>query len=206
MQPSPMPDSTQPPSSPTADRDVDIVVVGFGFSAIPLLRELERTGDDFVVISESEGGSIWHTLEREGRLARVGAEAVEGRRLGERDAERGGGAPPERDARHRDARPLRRAAERDEHDARTAQRAHAVAASTKPYQVLRLDARERAVARRIPEAQAAGGGAAQAGASLFGAAVGKVAGTQYCPESSSEEYSLSDNDGEHEGGKVAVTV
>lgn len=86
----------------------------------------------------------------------------------------------------------RQQGERDEHDARIAQRAHAVAASTKPYQVLRLDARERAVARRIPEAQAAGGGAAQAGASLFGAAVGKVAGT--------------DSDGEHEGGKVAVTV
>jgi hypothetical protein len=56
---------------------------------------------------------------------------------------------------------------------------------------------------RIPEAQAAGGAAGQAGASLLGAAVGKV---KYCPESSSEEYSLSDNDGDHEGGKVAVTV
>ena len=56
-------------AEPTAStRDVDIVVVGFGFSAIPLLRELERTGEDFVVLEKSEGGTVWHRLERDGKL------------------------------------------------------------------------------------------------------------------------------------------
>ncbi len=55
------------PNTTTPATDIDIVIVGFGFSCIPLLRELERTGEKYVIVSE-QGGSIWAKLEREGRL------------------------------------------------------------------------------------------------------------------------------------------
>jgi hypothetical protein len=45
----------------------EVLVVGFGFSAIPLLRELERDGIDHLVVSAGDG-SIWDKLERHGRL------------------------------------------------------------------------------------------------------------------------------------------
>jgi hypothetical protein len=44
-----------------------VLIIGFGFSAIPLIRELERDGIDYVVVSSGEG-SIWDRLERHGRL------------------------------------------------------------------------------------------------------------------------------------------
>ena len=44
----------------------DIVIVGMGFSVIPLLRELKRTGQEFLIVSGDN--SIWKNMEREGRL------------------------------------------------------------------------------------------------------------------------------------------
>jgi hypothetical protein len=44
-----------------------VLIIGFGLSVIPLLRELERDGIDYTIIS-SGGGSIWDRLERHGRL------------------------------------------------------------------------------------------------------------------------------------------
>src|SRR5262245_10230373 len=44
-----------------------VLIIGFGFSAIPLIRELERDGIDYVVVSDGEG-SLWDRLERHGRL------------------------------------------------------------------------------------------------------------------------------------------
>ncbi len=44
----------------------ETLIIGFGFSAIPLIRELERDGKDYLVISE--GKSIWCQLEERGRL------------------------------------------------------------------------------------------------------------------------------------------
>ncbi|MFG6107393.1 thioredoxin reductase [Leptothoe sp. EHU-05/26/07-4] len=45
----------------------DVVVVGFGFSAIPLIRELISTGIDFRIIS-ADGNSVWDRLNKSGRL------------------------------------------------------------------------------------------------------------------------------------------
>src|SRR5262245_19058067 len=45
----------------------EVLIIGFGFSAIPLLRELERNGIDHLVVSAGDG-SIWDKLERHGRL------------------------------------------------------------------------------------------------------------------------------------------
>jgi hypothetical protein len=45
----------------------EVLIIGFGFSAIPLLRELERDGIDHLVVSAGDG-SIWDKLERHGRL------------------------------------------------------------------------------------------------------------------------------------------
>ncbi len=44
----------------------EVLIIGFGFSVIPLLRELERDGIDYVVISSGE--SIWDKLEKHARL------------------------------------------------------------------------------------------------------------------------------------------
>src|SRR3954447_10275797 len=46
---------------------LEVTIVGFGFSAVPLVRELERTGTPYTVIS-SDFASIWDGLERSGRL------------------------------------------------------------------------------------------------------------------------------------------
>ena len=54
----------------TSDDEIistQVLIIGFGFSAIPLIRELERDGIDYVVVSGGEG-SIWDRLERHGRL------------------------------------------------------------------------------------------------------------------------------------------
>jgi hypothetical protein len=45
----------------------EVLIVGFGFSVIPLIRELERDGINYIVVSSGEG-SIWDKLERNGRL------------------------------------------------------------------------------------------------------------------------------------------
>jgi hypothetical protein len=46
---------------------IDVVVVGFGFSAVPLIRELESTGTTYTIIS-AEGNSVWDGLSKSGRL------------------------------------------------------------------------------------------------------------------------------------------
>jgi hypothetical protein len=48
-------------------KETDILLVGFGFSAIPLVRELDLSGVDYTMISE-EDGSIWAAFARSGRL------------------------------------------------------------------------------------------------------------------------------------------
>jgi hypothetical protein len=53
----------------TADEkpmSTEVLIVGFGFSVIPLIRELERDGVDYTIISSGE--SIWDRLEKHGRL------------------------------------------------------------------------------------------------------------------------------------------
>ena len=44
-----------------------VIIVGFGLSAIPLVRELERTGTEFICISET-GDTVWDLLSASGRL------------------------------------------------------------------------------------------------------------------------------------------
>ncbi|MGH7789407.1 MAG: thioredoxin reductase [Candidatus Binatia bacterium] len=48
-------------------KETDILLVGFGFSAVPLLRELDLSGVDYTIISEKDG-SIWASLARSDRL------------------------------------------------------------------------------------------------------------------------------------------
>ena len=48
-------------------KETDVLLVGFGFSAIPLLRELDLSGVRYSIISEKDG-SIWATLARSGGL------------------------------------------------------------------------------------------------------------------------------------------
>jgi len=50
----------------TRTRCVDTLIVGGGFSSIPLLRELERENREFIIVSE--GKSIWADLEQHQRL------------------------------------------------------------------------------------------------------------------------------------------
>jgi hypothetical protein len=45
----------------------EVLIIGFGLSAIPLIRELERDGINYAVVSNGDG-SIWDKLERHGRL------------------------------------------------------------------------------------------------------------------------------------------
>ena len=45
----------------------EVLIIGFGLSAIPLIRELERDGIDYAVVSDGDG-SIWDKLEKHGRL------------------------------------------------------------------------------------------------------------------------------------------
>jgi hypothetical protein len=44
----------------------EVLIIGYGFSVIPLISELERDGVDYVVVSSGE--SIWDKLEKYGRL------------------------------------------------------------------------------------------------------------------------------------------
>jgi hypothetical protein len=46
--------------------DIDVCIVGFGFTQIPLILELERTNTNFCIIST--GGSVWAGLEKVDRL------------------------------------------------------------------------------------------------------------------------------------------
>lgn len=48
-------------------QETDVLLVGFGFSAIPLLRELDRSGVDYTIVSEKDG-SVWARLERSGGI------------------------------------------------------------------------------------------------------------------------------------------
>ena len=48
-------------------RRFHVVVVGFGLSAIPLIRELERTGVEYICLSGA-GDTIWDSLSASGRL------------------------------------------------------------------------------------------------------------------------------------------
>jgi hypothetical protein len=44
----------------------DVLIIGFGLSAMPLIRELEKDGVNYVIVSNGE--SIWDKLEKHGRL------------------------------------------------------------------------------------------------------------------------------------------
>lgn len=48
-------------------KEVNILLVGFGFSAIPLVRELDLSGLAYTIVSERDG-SIWAKLARSGGL------------------------------------------------------------------------------------------------------------------------------------------
>jgi hypothetical protein len=48
-------------------KETDVLLVGFGFSAIPLLRELDLSGVNYTIISEKDG-SIWASLTRSGGI------------------------------------------------------------------------------------------------------------------------------------------
>src|SRR5450631_2940162 len=50
------------------DHDVKTLIVGFGFSCVPLLRELDRTGEKYLIVSEKIPNPIWANLKRNGRL------------------------------------------------------------------------------------------------------------------------------------------
>jgi len=41
----------------------DVLIIGFGLSAIPLIRELERDNVNYAVVSGGDG-SIWDRLEK----------------------------------------------------------------------------------------------------------------------------------------------
>jgi hypothetical protein len=44
----------------------EVLIIGLGLSAIPLIRELEKDGIEYVIVSQ--GQSIWERLEQHGRL------------------------------------------------------------------------------------------------------------------------------------------
>lgn len=48
-------------------RETDVLLVGFGFSAIPLLRELDLSGVPYTIVSEKDG-SVWASLARSGGI------------------------------------------------------------------------------------------------------------------------------------------
>jgi hypothetical protein len=48
-------------------KETDVLLVGFGFSAIPLLRELDHSGLNYTIISEKDG-SVWASLARSGGI------------------------------------------------------------------------------------------------------------------------------------------
>lgn len=48
-------------------KETDVLLVGFGFSSIPLLRELDQSGVDYTIVSEKDG-SVWARLARSGGI------------------------------------------------------------------------------------------------------------------------------------------
>ena len=46
---------------------IEVCIIGFGFSAIPLIRELERTKTEYQIIS-AENDSVWDKLDKSGNL------------------------------------------------------------------------------------------------------------------------------------------
>ena len=46
---------------------IEVCIIGFGFSAIPLIRELERTKTEYQIIS-TEDDSVWDKLDKTGNL------------------------------------------------------------------------------------------------------------------------------------------
>jgi len=52
----------------TEVKELKTIIVGFGFSCIPLLRELDRTGEAYLIISDDDPVSVWSILEKSGRL------------------------------------------------------------------------------------------------------------------------------------------
>lgn len=46
---------------------IEVCIIGFGFSAIPLIRELERTKTEYQIIS-AEDDSVWDKLDKSGNL------------------------------------------------------------------------------------------------------------------------------------------
>ncbi|NET58025.1 MAG: hypothetical protein F6K47_18285 [Symploca sp. SIO2E6] len=46
---------------------LEVCVIGFGFSAVPLIRELQQTGTEFQIISE-DSNSVWDGLSKSNRL------------------------------------------------------------------------------------------------------------------------------------------
>lgn len=46
---------------------IEVCIIGFGFSSIPLIRELERTKTEFQIIA-GEYDSVWDRLDKSGRL------------------------------------------------------------------------------------------------------------------------------------------
>ena len=44
----------------------EVCIIGFGFTAVPLVRELDRTGTDYQIISD--GSNVWDALEKNDRL------------------------------------------------------------------------------------------------------------------------------------------
>jgi hypothetical protein len=46
--------------------ETEILIIGFGFSSIPLIREFEKGNKDYIIISD--GSSIWDKLEKNERL------------------------------------------------------------------------------------------------------------------------------------------
>lgn len=51
----------------TTTESTDTLLVGFGFSTIPLLRELDASGAEYTIVSERDG-SVWAGLDRAGAL------------------------------------------------------------------------------------------------------------------------------------------
>ena len=46
---------------------IEVCIIGFGFSSIPLIRELERTKTDYQIISANDD-SVWDKLDKSGNL------------------------------------------------------------------------------------------------------------------------------------------
>jgi hypothetical protein len=58
--------STRCEKSEAGTTSTEVLIIGFGFSIIPLITELERDGIDYVAVSD--GDSIWDKLEKHDRL------------------------------------------------------------------------------------------------------------------------------------------